>query len=444
MFDKATARALATRAHPSLLEQIRPEHVHIRAYALSENATKNQKQNRWLRGYNRFGDEMEEAFSRASGKNPRLVAESAATYLADPWMMRGLLRHEVNPATLAAFENLRGLSKKQGARLLHDAPPEVAIGIMKWLGRYDIMNEVSHNWATAISSYLMFDGLGFRAIDRRGAVFTWPELFELSRSSVTPDEVREFYRAYKTDTRGIMRHLVRGEPLSPVLDRDSLGRTGLYSDYTASQEIVRSHRDGFAALSLDSTEGIRPVGPGRYEDEVSAIIQQSSDRTKPDGIAKRMNLCAEVSQKLDDPWKVFGKTVGEVPETFRHVWDSVREWPGRLNMVSLLDVPLSQTDAERYAGWLDGVSSWYSGSPYASWEGFVLAAAAEKAAGYQGPFGYRASRPYDISREALYRIMEVSDPMTVGTAMYREELTAEEVYAHIVDGIPMDYLLAMR
>lgn len=444
MFDKATARALATRAHPSLLEQIRPEHVHIRAYALSENATKNQKQSRWLRGYNRFGDEMEEAFSRASGKNPRLMAESAATHMADPWMMRGLLRHEVNPATLAVFENLRGLSKKQGARLLQDTPPEVATDIVKWLGRYDIMNETAHDWATAISSYLMFDGLGFRAIDRRGAVFTWGELFQLSLSSWSPDEVRAFYRTYKTDTRGIMRHLVRGDSLDSVLDRESLGRAKLYSEYVASQEIVRSHRDGFATLSLDSVEGVHPVGPGRHEDEVADILRQSAERTKPDGLAKHISLCAEVSQKLDDPWKAFGRTVGEVPETFRYVWDSLREWPGRLNMVSLLDVPLAREDAERYASWLDGVSSWFSGSPYASWEGFVLAAAAEKAASNRGPFGYRAPRPYDIDRDSLYRIMEASDPVTVGAVMYQDELTAEEVYAHIVDGIPMDYVLAMR
>lgn len=444
MSDKATARALTTRAHPSLLEQIRPEHVHIRAYVRSENAVKNQKQERWLRGYARFGDEMEAAFAQASGRNPRLLAESASTHLADPWMMRGMLRHEVNPSLLAVFENLRGLSKKQGARLLLDFPPPEAPSIMKWLGRYDIMNETSHNWASAISSYLMFDGMGFRAIDRRGAVFTWPELSELSRSGVSPDEVREFHRAYKTDTRGIMRHFVRGEELDSVLDRDSLGRAHLYSEYMASGELTRSHRDGYATLALDTTEGIRPVGPGRYEHEVVAILQQSPDKTKVDGISKRMNLCAEVSQTLDDPWKAFGTTTCEIPENFRYVWDSLRGWPGRLNMVSLLEVPLSREDAERYAGWLDGVSSWFPGSPYASWEGFVLAAAAEKAAATRGPFGYRAPRPYDIDRESLYRLMEAGDPMSVGTAMFREELTAEEVYAHIVDGIPMDYVLAMR
>lgn len=444
MSDKATARALATRAHPSLLEQIRPEHVHLRAYARSENAILNQKQQRWLRGYNRFGDEMEAAFAQASGKNPRLVAESAATHLADPWMMRGMLHSEASPPLLAVFENLRGLSKKHGSKLLHDSPPEVAIDIMEWLGRYDIMNEYVTNWAAAISSFLMFDGLGFRAIDRRGAVFTWAELFQLSQSGVTPGEVREFYRAYKTDSRGVMRHLVYGDSLDSVLDRNSLGLSVLYSEYVASKEAVRSHRDGFSRLPMKSTDGIHSVGPGRYEDEVLAILQESSHRAKPDGISKRNNLSAEVSQKLDDPWKAFGKTVADVPENFRLVWDSLRGWPGRFNMVSLLDVPLSREDAERYAEWLDGVSSCFPGSAYASWEGFVLAAAAEKAAALQGPFGYRSWRPYDIDREALYRIMEASDPMTVGMAMFREELTAEEVHAHIVDGIPMDYVLAMR
>lgn len=446
MSDKATARALATRAHPSLLEQIRPEHVHLRAYARSENAPLNAKQNRWMKGYTRFGDEMEAAFAQASGKNPRLVAESAATKLADPWMMRGMLRNEVNPSLLAVFENLRGLSKKQGARLLRDFPPPEALSIMKWLGRYDIHSVTASTWNAAISSYLVSDGMAIDYRDRSGYIFTWPELFELAHSGTSPADVRAFCRKYKTSAAGVVHHLVQGKPLSDTLDRETLRRTHLYHEYQVTNTMLRETRDGYARLLLGTKDGLRPVGPGKFEPLLVSLLGEMNTEGHPhQSPVTTKKGCAWLAYKLDDPWNMFGTTTTDIPTNFRRVWDAMDEWPGRLNMVSLLDVPLSDEDADRYIEWLDGVSSWRPGSSYTSWEGLMLSAAAAKASAFQGPFlGYQSKTPLDIDRERLHALMNAGDPISVGTAMFREELSGDELYAHIVDGIPMDYVLAMR
>ena len=440
MFDKATARALVTRAHPSLLVEIRPEHVHIRAYVTSENAKKQTAvQTRWMSGYTRFGDEMEAAFAQASGRNPRLVAESAATFLEDPWMMRGKLRHEMSPGTLAVFENLHGSSKKVGSKLFHSGAPDSAVEIAAWLGRYDIRTDSASTWPEAISSYLMFDGLGWRAMDRRGQVFSWEQLLLLARSGATPEDITAFYREFKVRVSSVMRHFVSHDDLSSLLDRETLGRTFLYHEYKCHDPSLRKSRDGYARYSLETQEGLVPVGPGVYEAEVVAAMNSI-----PGKVTSQEELCMLLGQTLSDPWMMFGTTADKVPRTFRVMWDSLQRWAGRLSMVSLLDVPLSDADAERYTDWLGDVSSWRIGSPYASWEGLVLAAAIEKAASLRGPYGYRSPAPLHIGREELYRIMDATDAVTLGTAAYSEHLDGKELLAHFADGIPLDYVLAMR
>lgn len=439
MFDKATARALVTRAHPSLLVEIRPEHVHIRRYVASENAKKNGMQTRWMSGYTRFGDEMEAAFAQASGKNPRLLAESAATYLEDPWMMRGKLREEMSPGTLAVFENLHGGSKKVGSKLLHSGAPDSAVEIAAWLGRYDIRTDSASTWTHAISSYLMFDGMGVRAMDRRGQMFSWEQLLLLARSGATPEDITAFYRRYKVRVPSVMRHFVDHDDLDRLLDREALGRTFIYHEYKCHDPRLRKSRDGYARLSLESEEGLVPVGPGTFEAEVVTAMDSI-----PGKVTSQEELCMLLGQTLEDPWMMFGTTTNAVPRTFRKVWDSLREWAGRLSMVSLLDVSLPDVDADRYIEWLGDVSSWRIGSPYSSWEGLVLAAATENAAALHGPYGYRSPVPLHISREDLYRIMDATDPVTLGAAAYREHLDGKELLAHFADGIPLDYVLAMR
>lgn len=436
MADKTTARALAVRGHPKLLEQIRPEHKHIREYVRSENAAYDKTQARWLAGYHRFGDELEALYAVAQNDSPRERAESVAVLLDDPWKTRGLLRSEVNGPVLAVFEALRGPSKKRGASLLWDSPPEYATEVIEWVGRYDIVHDTGGSWAEAVSSSFLCDPAVHRmfsmSLERH---LTWPELLRLARSGVTSAQVRSWYQEYRANPAAGVRHLVDNVPLAEALDRDTLARPALHRAYFATDPLLSSLWD---TPGKGDCSGLSTVGPGRYSRELSQIARKLSVH----GLRDRTAL-AKLAEAVDDPWKLYGATTDSVSESYRLLWDSFCRWPGRLNMVALLDAPLDMADAQRYAQWLGPVSASNQGATYTTWEGLILSAATAKASNGWW-YSSRRDRPWDIDRADLLKLMEATDPITVGQTIIRHSLTAPELVAHLVDDIPLDYIQAMQ
>lgn len=437
MTDKATARALAVRGHPSFLEQVRPEHAHIRAYLRAENVEYHKKQSAWLSGYHRFGDELEAAYAVAEGDSPREQAEDVAVRLDDPWMMRGRLRSEVSEILLTVFEALRSSSKRRGAALLWDVPPGYAAEVIEWVGRYDIPSDAARSWSNAVSLHLMTDPTVHSLFSAKdgGRPLGWRELLLLARSGASAKEVQGWYRAHKATASAGVQYFVDGVPLSEVLDRDTLGRSMLHRAYSA-HPLLDSLWD-WPGRRL--RPGLSTLGPGAYKDELLQAARGIPVQGPRDAGALR-----KLATAVDDPWKLFGLTASEVPQSYRVLWDSFGQWPGRLNMVALLADPLSMEDAERYAQWLGKVSSHSQAAVFVSWEGLVLSAAIERAVG-QWPYLSRyCEEPWDMDREDLRRLMSAATAESVGMAIIQEKLTAPELVAHFVDGVPLDYIQAMR
>lgn len=132
--DKALA-IIDAGQHPAVFK-------YAAANAEQRGGVSDRREQLWMEGYRRFGDEMEYALGRASKniKHPRSWHRQLEAKLPDPWMLVGLTQGTMNPALAYAWKTWRygdGEGRSQAEEVIrhyvnHGSPPPRFAEYVEW------------------------------------------------------------------------------------------------------------------------------------------------------------------------------------------------------------------------------------------------------------------------------------------------------------------------
>lgn len=149
---------LAANVQPKRLDQelmSEERHPNVYAYAAAQGRflTRHDSPSGFLRGYERFGDELEEALGTFESKSG--AAKKVARSLEDPWMVVGLREDEFTDDQRTLAERLRPLKQGQETVLTSFATLEVnkMNTILEWLPHGEVL--FRHNKYSSWLSYFL-------------------------------------------------------------------------------------------------------------------------------------------------------------------------------------------------------------------------------------------------------------------------------------------------
>jgi hypothetical protein len=200
---KASALALIQRdRHPRVLR-------YAEAAMRSKLGVSEHRENLWIEGYQRFGDEFEATFAALKGnfntiKRPARMHNELEGKLADPWMLVGRRLEELPQSVQDAWHLFR--SREDVVRVwINDPKPPVDLA--------DIFS-----WAVG-DGYFDWENLGKTWTDRITTKFRWtlPELREVMAYGLTHEEVDEYRRRGLKTAKQFAAHFRDGIPIEYIV-----------------------------------------------------------------------------------------------------------------------------------------------------------------------------------------------------------------------------------
>jgi len=194
--------------HPSCAKYAR-QSIELGAKGISA-----PRENGWILGYQRFGDEFERALGNVStAKNPRAFHARLEKRLDDPWKLLGVRLSELSAGTQAAWHLVRSQSSVVALYVTRGPAPEGYDRFLEW--RYGDAGYPSSFGGTWIEGRL---GRHIHRVTATQRLWTMPHILDVMASGRTFADFEALTEAGLLSPRQFHAVLHEGVPLEYALE----------------------------------------------------------------------------------------------------------------------------------------------------------------------------------------------------------------------------------